>query len=435
MNKTWIIIQREYWTRVRKKSFFITTVLIPTLFAGLISLSTYLAMQNEEKLNIVIQDDSSFFIGKIDSSETYSIQYLNKPLTESTKDFIKRIHADILVHIFPFKSGRPDSIYLFKEGGVSLNSKEYIDNELSRIYQLKQMTDAGINKIQIDSIQHGHLNLKSFDLENNQETHSEIAMMVGYGVGILIYLVILIYGTGVMRGVMEEKTNRVAEVIISSVRPFQLMMGKIIGIALVGLTQFLIWIILMTLINIGLAIFLPGMRESLQGGMALSHEMNMQLLTQPQSEGALFVKNILAQNWSLISVCFLFYFLGGYFLYASMFAAVGSLVNEDPQEAQQMTIPITVPIIFAFIIMASTIKDPNGSLSIFGSLFPLTSPIVMMARIPYGVPTYQLILSMVFLIFAFILMTWLSAKIYRTGILLYGKKASWKEVIKWIRYS
>ena len=248
-------------------------------------------------------------------------------------------------------------------------------------------------------------------------------------------MVIFIYGAGVMRGVMEEKTNRIAEVIISSVKPFQLMMGKIIGIALVGLTQFMMWIGLMLILQLLLPLFIPGLSDVLHGSVTMTPEMQQQMNAMGSGENMSMIQSLMNQNWGLILGCFLFYFLGGYFLYASMFAAVGSLVNEDPQEAQQLTIPITMPIILGFIIMATSVKDPNSTLSVFGSLFPLTSPIVMLARIPYGVPVWQLLLSMTLLIAGFLFMTWLSAKIYRTGILLYGKKITWKEVYKWIRYS
>lgn len=257
--------------------------------------------------------------------------------------------------------------------------------------------------------------------------------MIGYVMGFLIYLVILIYGMSVMRGVSEEKTNRVAEVIISSVKPFHLMLGKIIGIAMVGLTQFVMWLLLTGLLQFMLPLFVPGLGDMLHSGPAMA-DVQQKMQSVDQHELASFLQTLYAQNWALIIGCFLFYFLGGYFLYASMFAAVGSMVNEDQQEAQQMTLPITMPIIFGFIIMASTIKDPNSPLSVFGSLFPLTSPIVMMARIPYGVPAWQIALSMLLLVGGFTFMTWLSARIYRTAILLYGKKVTWKEVFKWLRY-
>jgi len=334
------------------------------------------------------------------------------------------------MHIYPKTAiNTTDSVVMFKEGGVSLNAQDFINEELNRINRIQLMNEAGINKSQIDSINQSDVNIRSYDLKNNKETHSEIAMSIGYFMGILIYFVIILYGTGVMRGVMEEKTNRIAEVIFSSVKPFQLMMGKILGIAFVGLTQFSIWFILMIGLNLVAAFFTMDSHS-----LAAAGDLQQQLQNNP-SEYAKIMSIVKEQNWLLIGICFILYFLSGYFLYAALFAAVGSLVNEDPQEAQQMSIPVTMPIIFAFIIMGASLKDPNSSLSIFGSLFPLTSPIVMMARIPYGVPYWQIILSMLLLLGGFIGTTWISAKIYRTGILMYGKKPSWKEVFKWMRKS
>ncbi|MBL7765431.1 MAG: ABC transporter permease [Chitinophagaceae bacterium] len=435
MHKIWLIIKREYLTRVRKRSFLVTTLLIPLLMFGLIFSMIFLAARSEESQTIAVVDESGYFINKLDTvNKDYQFRYTQFAKGESNVDLMKRMDADILVRIFPFKGNHPDSVILYKEGSASLSVKEFIGGELTSIYQIKQMQDAGINKASIDSINASEISIKSFDLKNNKETHSEIASAIGYAMGFLIYMIIFIYGAGVMRGVMEEKTNRIAEVIVSSVKPFQLMMGKIIGIAFVGLTQFLLWMILMLSLQLLLPLLISDLREPMQVGMALSPDMES-VQAMAENPSLSFYHAILDQNWTLIICCFLFYFLGGYLLYASMFAAVGSLVNEDPQEAQQLTIPITMPIIFGFIIMASTAKDPNSSLAVFGSLFPLTSPIVMLSRIPYGVPGWQLALSMILLIAGFILMTWLSAKIYRTGILLYGKKVTWREVFKWIRYS
>jgi ABC-2 type transport system permease protein len=434
MNKILLIIKREYLSRVKKKSFLITTLLIPLLTSGLISAVVYFASTTEQKQLISVYDESGFFTEKIKGNSSFQIQYVNLGLNEKIDTVLSRTNADIFLHIFPFKNNQPDSFILYKNGGVSLIAKEYINDELTNIFQVKQMQDAGINKSQIDSIHKSTISVKSYNLDNHQETSSEIASTIGYVMGFLIYIIIFIYGAGVMRGVMEEKTNRIAEVIISSVRPFELMMGKIIGIAFVGLTQFSLWFILLLLFKVALPLFIPSLQPTMpmaMTGMANVHD-TMQVISQ--SENAKLYATIMGQNWGLIIGCFLFYFLGGYFLYAAMFAAVGSLVNEDPQEAQQLTLPITMPIIFGFIIMASTVKDPNSSLALFGSMFPLTSPIVMLARIPYDVPTWQIIVSMTLLVLGFLLMTWLSAKIYRTGILMYGKKVTWKEVIKWLKY-
>jgi len=432
MNKIWLIIQREYISRVKKKSFLVTTLLIPILMFGLIATMAYMAAKSEQKETIAVIDESGVFINKMDtSSSSYTITYIADDTHENYTTLLEKNKCDILLHIYPFRNGLPDSVNIYKDGGVSLSAKEFISDDMNTIYQIKQMQDEGIDKDKIDSINNSSIRLKSFDLKNNQETSSEIATMIGYVTGFLIYIVILIYGMGVMRGVMEEKTNRIAEVIISSVRPFQLMMGKIVGIALVGLTQFLLWLILTGSLQFLLPLFIPELRQAIHPSSAADMDAMSKV---PTSELAGIFNSLSNQHWSLILSCFLFYFLGGYFLYAAMFAAVGSLVNEDQQEAQQMTIPITMPIILGFFIMTSAIKDPNSTLAIFGSMFPLTSPIVMMARIPYGVPAWQIAISMLLLVAGFVLMTWLSAKIYRTGILMYGKKASWKEVIKWMRY-
>ena len=433
MNKIWLIIQREYISRVKKKSFLVTTLLIPILMLGLMATMAYMAAKSEQKEAIAVIDESGVFANKMDtSSSSYTIKYIKDGAHENHTTLLDKNNCDILLHIYPFRNGMPDSINIYKDGGVSLSAKEFISDDLNSVYQIKQMQDEGIDKAKIDSINNSSIHIKSFDLKNNKETCSEIATMIGYATGFLIYLVILIYGMSVMRGVMEEKTNRIAEVIISSVRPFQLMMGKIVGIALVGLTQFLLWLILTGSLQILLPLLVPELRHAMHPGSATGMDA---LNKVPPSELAGIFQTLSSQNWTLIISCFLFYFLGGYFLYAAMFAAVGSMVNEDQQEAQQMTIPITMPIILAFFIMTSAIKDPNSPLAIFGSLFPLTSPIVMMARIPYGVPAWQIAASMLLLVAGFVFMTWISAKIYRTGILLYGKKATWKEVFKWIRYS
>jgi ABC-2 type transport system permease protein len=432
MKKISIIIQREYLTRVRKKSFLVTTFLVPILMVLLIGSMAYLATKGEDQQKIAVIDESGIFRNQLDTSLTnYQFRYVTLQKDESHRELLEREQCDIVLHVYPLTLGKPDSIHLFKEGGVSLSAKEFIDDQLSEIYRVRQFKEAGIDQAKIDSINTSQLVLKSFDLKNNQETSSEIATAIGYVMGFLIYMVIFIYGMGVMRGVSEEKTNRIAEVMISSVKPFQLMMGKIVGIALVGLTQFILWLIFTGMMQFLIPVFLPGFADAIPSGA----DAQQALQQVPQNELASFLQTLYQQNWTLIIGCFLFYFLGGYFLYAALFAAVGSVVNEDQQEAQQMTIPITMPIVFGFIIMASTIKDPNSTLSVFGSLFPLTSPIVMMARIPYGIPGWQIALSMALLVIGFLGITWIAARIYRTGILMYGKKASWKEVWKWLRYS
>jgi len=243
-----------------------------------------------------------------------------------------------------------------------------------------------------------------------------------------------IFGAMVMRGVMEEKTNRIAEVIVSSVKPFQLMMGKIVGIGAVGLTQLLLWMILIFLISMVAGAFLPA--DIMNQVQEIQNNPSVMNSNAAQFDGvAKGIANISGLNWPLILGSFLFYFLGGYLFYSSLFAAIGSVINEDPQEAQSLMLPITMPIIFGFIIMSTNIDTPDSPAMFWASLIPFTSPIVMMARIPSGPPFWEIAISMTLLIGGFIFTTWLAGKVYRTGILLYGKKASWKEMIKWIRRS
>ncbi len=304
------------------------------------------------------------------------------------------------------------------------------------------MQDAGIQKSQLDSIhtqsQDATLSTIEEDENNNtKESNQLLAYGIGWGSGFLIYITTLIYGMMVLRGVMEEKTSRIAEVIISSVKPFQLMMGKIIGIGAVGLTQFLMWIVLIMFIFFGVHLFVSP--ETLQQVQDAQQNGSMMGANSAQAnQAAQTIYNIQhtvgTANWGLIVSCFLFYFLGGYLFYASLFAAVGSVV-EDTQNSQSLTLPITMPIIFSFIIVANAVNNPDSNLAFWGSLIPFSSPMVMMARIAYGVPGtvpyWQLFLSMFLLIGGFVFTTWLAGKIYRTGILMYGKKPTWGQMMKW----
>jgi ABC-2 type transport system permease protein len=277
--------------------------------------------------------------------------------------------------------------------------------------------------------------MRSFEDQGKtvRESSQGTSLAIGYTSGILIYLLTFIYGAMVMRGVMEEKTSRIAEVIVSSVKPFQLMMGKITGIGAVGLTQFLLWIVLLAVLGTA--------GQSLISADTWTEVQHLQQ-SGPMGGGAAGISENAAKlsrvitalhniNFPFIIFCFLFYFIGGYIFYSALFAAVGSAVNEDPQEAQSLMMPITLPVIFSFFIMSVAVQDPAGPLAVWASIIPFSSPIVMMARIPFGVPWWQLSLSMLFLVLGFLGTTWLAGKIYRTGILMYGKKPTWKTMWKW----
>jgi ABC-2 type transport system permease protein len=324
-------------------------------------------------------------------------------------------------------------------------SQSSISDQINEAVETRLMTTlGGLSRNEYDSIRS---KAKTVSLDNKvvsageeiKEGNSGVAYGVGYGAGFLIYITLFLYGAMVMRGVMEEKTNRIAEVMVSSVRPTQLMMGKIIGIGAVGVTQFLLWIILIMLLTKGLGFIIPHdmlqqandanqqMNQGMPGGGGAASGVMMAMAKTQQSLSTV--------NWLLITGCFLFYFVFGYLFYAALFAAVGSAVNEDPQDAQSLMFPITMPIILAIIIMINAINQPESSLATWSSMIPFFSPIVMMARIPFGVPGtvpyWQLGLSMVLLVLGFLFTTWVSAKIYRTAILMYGKKVTPKEFWKW----
>ena len=320
--------------------------------------------------------------------------------------------------------------------------QESISTKINSAIEDQMLQEAGIQQNILDSIHKASQfsELKAYEDKgsSSKESNAGLAMGIGYASGLLIYMTMFIYGAMVMRGVMEEKTNRIAEVIISSVKPFELMMGKIIGIGAVGLTQFLLWIILIISLTSAAAGFLPA---DIQQQVTTLQQSNGQAAggMMQASESAVKIYNIqhtmATANWPLIIGCFIFYFIGGYLFYAALFAAVGSTVNEDPQDAQSLMFPITMPLIFSYVITTMVTQNPNTPIAFWASMIPFSSPMVMMARVAYGVPSavsyWELALSMLCLVGGFVFTTWLSGRIYRTGILLYGKKVTWKIMFKW----
>ena len=430
MSKIPVILRREYFSRVKKKSFLVTTILLPLGLFALMGLIAFFTVQSKSETKIGVIDETQAYYQEMNKKhKSFIISDVKELNNESTETLAQRTDNDIILHIYSSGDSKIDSVKALSESSISLRASEFMDNQIQGIYRKKILADAGINEDHLDSLTSAKVKFISTSFED-QITSTGTSVALGYGMGFLMYMLIFIYGVGVMRGVMEEKTNRIAEVIISSVSPFELMMGKIIGIGLVGLTQFAIWIGLMASLYLIVGpLFMP----SAEIAETLANPEVTKVMAQPE-----FVKIIekLSQiNWGLIISSFILYFIGGYFLYAALFAAIGSLVNEDPQDAQQLTLPVTLPIIFALIILMTSLDDPNSGLAVFGSIFPLTSPIVMLGRIPYDPPLWQVFLSITLLFATFFLVTWVSAKIYRTGILLYGKKVGWKEVIKWLRKS
>lgn len=416
MNKTMLVFQREYLSRVKKKSFVLTTIFVPLVIAAFYAVIIAIGASDTSELSkIAVIDSANLFNGKIDSVPDTRYTLLNgETETSYIKKYEKEGYDYLLVIPAVDVTRDVNDIRLWSKSTVNYTVKNKVQRVVDRAIESKRLQSANISPEQYKAIK-SDVNIQN-PLSGDAQGKSSatgVATLVAYICGILIYIILMIYGTMVMRGVMEEKMNRIAEVIVSSVKPFQLMLGKILGVGAVGLTQFAIWIALVTIINLVIPMGSTAMGDFAGGAM------------KTISDG------VATLPIGYILFCFIFYFIGGYLLYASLFAAIGSVVSEDQQEAQQLVFPVMMPIILGFVIMTKAVADSNSALAVFGSLFPLTSPVVMMGRIMFGVPIGELILSMALLVLGFIFFTWLTAKIYRTGILLYGKKVTWKEMMKW----
>ena len=451
MNKISVIIKREYVTRVRKKSFIIMTILAPVLMAAIFIVPTLIMMNQggELKKIAVIEDNSNLFKGVIKNTKDAEFIYLeNVKVDDLKKTFEKSGYYGIL-YISPELVNTPNAVYLIsgKQPPIGLLSyieaalKKEIERQKLLAYKVENLDEIMKNVETNVSVQTKKLD--EFGVEKG--TSTGIAMALAYILGFLMYMLVFIFGAQVMRGVIEEKTSRVVEVIISSVKPIQLMMGKIIGIALVGLTQFLIWIILTAslamiikttiLQKTNITEISQSVPQNLMSGNQQAVGTVQASATSPQlAELSKMFDNAINQRWGLIIICFIFYFITGYLLYASIFAAIGSAVDNET-ETQQFMLPVTIPILLGLMVAMGTMQNPESSLSFWCSMIPLTSPIVMMARIPFDVPGWQIAVSMVIMLITFAAFVWMAAKVYRTGILMYGKKTSWKEMWKWLRYS
>jgi ABC-2 type transport system permease protein len=434
MSKIGIIIKREYTTRVVKKSFIIMTFLSPLFFAAIVAIPLWLStIKDSEVKNIAVVDTTNEYGQALKSNNEYHFVLTKTPAADVGKSEMKKeFFAILMIRGDLVNDPAGVSIYSEKQIGMELktyiatNLNQYVENKKLEAYHvpnIKKMVDDARTNIKITTI-------KLDDKGNEIITSSEIATIIAGLATFLIYMFIFMYGAQVMRGVVEEKTNRIIEVIVSSVKPFELMMGKIIGIALVGLTQFLLWVALSYIIFMAIGISMFGsnfsqlMSASPDGGLNTPGAHHVVASVMQGLNGI---------NMIEIAGMFIFYFLGGYLLYASLFAAIGSAVDNET-DTQQFMLPITIPILFALYAAMYSIQNPNGPLAFWCSLIPFTSPIVMMVRLPFDVPLWEKLLSSGLLICTFIGTIWLAAKIYRTGILMYGKKISWREMWKWLKY-
>jgi ABC-2 type transport system permease protein len=430
MDKVWLIIKREYITRIRKRSFLVLTLLTPLGMAMIILLPLLLYNLEGETQRILVKDDSGYFGNLKDTTGIY----FGFEKTELDRDSLESLYEDLgytaFLYIPNVKPGNPVGLELMAPRQVSMAAKYYIESALESSIEQINLKRLGLDKQDLKV-------RPDIDLETGitgkgrlrHEGSAFAATVVGYFMGFAIYVVLLIYGTMVMRGVMEEKSSRIVEVIITSVRPFQLMLGKILGIGAVGLTQFSVWMVLGLLVQLFL-------------GLAFSEELNhFQMISQQDGVETSRQMERMAQAYASFNglpflrlfAVFSFYFLGGYLLYSALFAAVGSLTNDDGGDGQLYIFPVTLPIILSIIVMIFVIQHPNSRLAFWASIIPLSSPIVMPARMPFiGVLNWEVALSMGLLILGFIASTALAARVYRTGILLYGKKIRPGEVWRWL---
>jgi len=434
MSKISLIIKREYTTRVMKKSFILLTFLTPLLMTGMIGLIVWLGSIKDDKIkNIVVIDETHLYSKVLKSNEVYSFQFINDKVENVRKKNVNNDQFTALLYISGNLKDNQNAVKLYSEKQVNVELKGYISGLLNKYIEEQKLAEYNIpNLKEMVDKSHTDIDLKTIKWGENGKDKvgsAELALIIGMITAMIIYMFIIIYGAQVMQGVVQEKTNRIVEVIISSVKPFELMMGKIIGIALVGLTQFLMWVVLTgLLVGIGTSVLGLNMdTNSLQQMQQLQHSTPM------PSEMQNILVSLAGLNYVQIVGLFIVYFLGGYLLYASLFAAVGSAVDNET-DTQQFSLPIMLPIIFAVYAGIFSAQNPDGPLAFWCSMIPFTSPIVMMVRLPFDVPAWQIILSISILILSFIGTTWMAGKIYRTGILMYGKKTTWKEMWKWLKY-
>jgi ABC-2 type transport system permease protein len=423
------------------------TILGPILFAAMIILPTYFAIMSDKELKrIAIADSSKIFIDILPESEYVKFAYPENPTMSILKEDVKNGKYDAVLFI-PQNILNSNRAILYSIKQIPMGTNNYIAGSLNNIIQDIKLSKQNISPEILKTIKSvkSDVNISTIKLSEEgkeKKTSTGLNMGIGYAAGLLIYMFIFLFGAQVMRGVIEEKTSRIVEVVISSVKPFQLMMGKIVGIAFVGLTQFALWVVLTGIfVTVAQQTIFPKLskpkteqnmtQDLMKSGPAGS------MMEQPKSEDNQVVQDIFSSlkdiNIVLILIAFVVYFLGGYLLYGALFAAVGSAVDNET-DTQQFMLPITIPLLLGIFVMVHAMNNPDSSLSFWFSIIPFTSPIVMMVRIPFGVPPLELALSIGLLIITFIFMTWFAAKIYRVGILMYGKKVNYKEIWKWVRY-
>ncbi|MCU0356223.1 MAG: ABC transporter permease [Cyclobacteriaceae bacterium] len=436
MHKIWLILQREFLNRVQKKSFLIATILVPLIFPAVIGVMVYIAMEQEKSAEIAtvsVLDESGLM--SLEGNKKFNFVAVSGNL-EQAKAAFNQSKQFALLYVPPFELAKPEGMVLYTKENPSIRKIGDLEDVIENRVEDLKLEKFNIDKETIKSLKTS-VSLKTVNLkESGEEKDSNTGMfyILGFALGVLIYMFVLIYGMQIMLGVIEEKTSKIVEVIVSSVKPFQLMMGKILGIASVGLLQFTIWVVLIGVLS-SATLNLFGVNMPQQQAM----EQVMQQVDNPEAQAAVKENNKIFEllksaseiPFTFIVFNFAFYFLGGYLLYGALFAAVGSAVDSQ-QEAQQFTFPITLPLIIAYFgLFMFILNDPHSTASFWFSIIPFTSPVAMVGRLGYDPPLWQLLLSQALLIGGFILTTWIAGRIYRVGILMHGTKVNYKVLAKW----
>jgi len=445
MNKIFLIIWREYFERIRKKSFIVMSLLGPVLLAGGFALMIWLANADKSEQKIMVIDSSMAFYKNLPDNELIRFYYPETKLNEAIKDFYKSDYTCILYIPYNIAQGGNTSVQLYYKKSPGFATTQYLQDVMEKkLYEFK----LAANNINPEVIRNARQTIhlikeKIYENGKSKESKTDILMGVGFACGVLIFIFLTVYGAQVMRSVMEEKTSRIVEIIVSSVKPFQLMMGKIIGVALVGVTQFMIWILLtMVLTTVVSATLLKNIsadamkqKEQMEIVYKQGSNANVKELQKMDSklEALGMIEDLKGLDFVEIAICFFLYFIGGYLFYSALFAAIGSAVDSE-SDTQQFMLPVMLPLTIGYMMTVNVMQNPEGNIAFWGSMIPFTSPVVMLARLPVGVPLWQIALSLAFLVIGFIFTVWLAGRIYRTGILMYGKKVTWREVIKWVSY-
>ena len=457
--KLGIIIEREYLNKVKKKSFLLTTFGVPILFAAMYALMIFIMLRTEgDSKRIAIIDHSGIVMEKLENTKQLTFKQIPETDPEAVKNRLGEYDADILLYISPLDSATKSvTATTYADKPMGMETAEVIENRINDAVEAYRIDSYGIEGLdQILSDIHSNIHLTSYTVdEEGKETisQSEVFMIISMVLAMALYMFIAIFSGMVMTSVIEEKSSRVVEVLVSSVKATELMFGKIIGVALVALTQFLLWIVLTGLIIgviggiVGLDKITGGMDESrtqmvqeMAGTGMGGATLDLQALTDTTAvaEGPTGIQAVMGTlsslNYTEIIVSFLLFFLFGYLLYASLFAAIGSAV-ENEADTQQLQIPVTIPLLVGFFVAFYAFRAPESQLVWWFSMIPFTSPIVMLARLPFGVPTWELVLSIGLLVLTFVACAWVSAKIYKVGVLMYGKKSTFKDLWKWLKQS